>query len=228
MAKKKTCFVIGPIGKAESEIREWADIVYDQIISPSVKECGYTELYRADKISRSGMITIDIMQHLLLDDLVVADLTKRNSNVFYELGVRHAARKTFIQLIDEKEDIPFDMKDLRTIKIGIRADKADRAREELNKYIPEVEKTGEKIFTPVSLVAELEIMKATGDEQLKTLAEILPRLASIENSIQNMKYRTEDLVTVLERKRRSDYLRDAPPPPPPPGYKPPPPPPPPP
>lgn len=85
---KKQCFVISPIGKPGSSIRSRADKVLDQIIRPSMNQCGYTAV-RADEIERSGLINSQIVRHTMEDPLVVADLTGGNPNVSYELAIRH-------------------------------------------------------------------------------------------------------------------------------------------
>ena len=48
-------------------------------------------------------------------DLVVADLTDHNPNVFYELAIRHALQLPLVQLIDSAQDLPFDIKAMRTV-----------------------------------------------------------------------------------------------------------------
>ncbi len=66
-------------------------------------------------MSDPGIISRQIVSHLLDADLVIADLTGRNPNVFYELAIRHATGKPFIQLITKGEVIPFDVDHQRTI-----------------------------------------------------------------------------------------------------------------
>jgi hypothetical protein len=184
MAKKdKSCFVIGPIGEPKSEIREWSDKILKHIIQPALTKCGYANPIRPDQISKSGLITFDIVQHLIQDDLVIVDLTGRNANVYYELGILHAARKPFVQLIREGEEIPFDTKDLRTIKIGTDVEVAEKASLELATYIPEVEKLGEKINTPVSVVAEIEVLRTSGRSQEQTIGVLLSKIEDIRSSI---------------------------------------------
>src|SRR5207245_4822666 len=94
---KGTCFVISPIGEEGTEIRRRADRVFKHIIEPVVEECGYKAV-RADQISKPGIITSQIIQHLAEDPLVIADLAGHNANVFYELAVRHVTRKPVIQI----------------------------------------------------------------------------------------------------------------------------------
>lgn len=89
--EKKVCFVIAPIGEEESETRKRSDQVLKHIITAPVEGLGY-EVIRADKISEPGIITSQIIEYIVDADLVVADLTERNPNVFYELALRHATR----------------------------------------------------------------------------------------------------------------------------------------
>ena len=183
--ENKTCFIIGPIGDPKSEIREWADKILKYVIAPALKKCGYENPLRADQIAKSGMITFEIFQHLLFDDLVIADLTNRNANVYYELGIRHAARKPFVQVIREGEEIPFDTKDLRTIKIGTDIEIATKASLDLETYIPEVEKLGGKINTPVSVVAEIEVLRTSGRTQEQAIGELLVKMEDVRSAIMN-------------------------------------------
>lgn len=113
MSKKK-CFVISPIGEDDGPIRRRSDQVLQYIIKPPVEEAGY-QLTRADKISEPGIITSQIIERVVEDDLVIADLTDWNPNVFYELAIRHAIRKPFVQLIKRGEKLPFDVAGTRTI-----------------------------------------------------------------------------------------------------------------
>lgn len=116
---KKTCFVISPIGEAISEIRKRSDQIFEHVIKKAVIPFGYDPI-RADKISEPGIITFQIIEQLLKADLVVADLTGRNPNVFYELAIRHAARMPVIQIKEISETIPFDIENMRTIDVDYR------------------------------------------------------------------------------------------------------------
>ncbi|MBT9599440.1 MAG: tetratricopeptide repeat protein [Vitreoscilla sp.] len=65
--------------------------VLDELLRPALEAAG-CEVFRADEELRAGDIRTDMFQELLVADLVVADLTLVNANVWYELGVRHALR----------------------------------------------------------------------------------------------------------------------------------------
>lgn len=72
---------------------------------------------RADQISKSGLITTQIINQIIECPLVIADLTGANPNVFYELAIRHATGKPYIQLIEQGHRLPFDIGGVRTISI---------------------------------------------------------------------------------------------------------------
>jgi tetratricopeptide (TPR) repeat protein len=72
--------------------------VFKQYLAPALTDAGLT-VFRADQEIRAGDIRTDMFQELLLADLVVADLTIDNPNVWYELGVRHALRARGIVLV---------------------------------------------------------------------------------------------------------------------------------
>lgn len=78
MAKdEKLCFVISPIGDPDSATRKRADQVLKHIVGPAAESCDYTAL-RADEIDTPGMITSQVIQHVVNATLVIADLTERN------------------------------------------------------------------------------------------------------------------------------------------------------
>lgn len=72
--------------------------VYAELIKPALETAGL-EAFRADEEARAGDIRTDMFQELVIADLVVADITLDNPNVWYELGVRHALRARGVVLI---------------------------------------------------------------------------------------------------------------------------------
>ncbi len=187
----KICFVIAPIGDIESEIRIRSDQVLKHIIEPAAIACGYEPL-RADKIPRPGIITSQVIQHLIDDPLVIADLTGPNANVFYELAVRHAVRKPVVQIIDAAQSIPFDVAGNRTIKFNYRdLDSAARAKDEITQQIKAVEENPEEVDTPLTQAIELQSLRRSDNPLEKSAAEIIAMLQDLKtglNEIQgNMK-----------------------------------------
>jgi hypothetical protein len=111
-----TCFYISPIGKENSEERKHSDLFLNSIIEPALKEFGL-KVVRADKIGEAGMITSQILEHILKSKLVIVDLSFHNPNAFYELAIRHACKLPIVQIIRKADVIPFDVNQIRTIPI---------------------------------------------------------------------------------------------------------------
>lgn len=115
-ALDEVCFYISPIGEPTSEQRQHADLFLSYIIQPALEGTGL-KVVRADKIDRPGIISSQIIRHLLRSRLVIADLSFHNPNVFYELAIRHASRLPTVHIVRASDPIPFDVNQMRTIKI---------------------------------------------------------------------------------------------------------------
>lgn len=105
--EKKSCFVIMPFA-------EPFETYYEKIIKPAVDE---NELYsvRGDSMFRSTHIMDDIWSAITESTLVIAELTGKNPNVYYELGLAHAIKKPAILISSNIEDVPFDLRPLRVL-----------------------------------------------------------------------------------------------------------------
>lgn len=170
---KLLCFVVAPIGAAESEERKRSDQVLRHLIKRALEPEYFVE--RADHIDRPGIITVQIVQRIFDADLVVADLTARNPNVYYELAIRHAAWKPAIHIISRGQDIPFDVQDMRVVPYDLAdPDSLEAARSKLREYANAIQK-GEPVITPVQIAQILRSFEAgeTRDAQLRALFESL-------------------------------------------------------
>lgn len=95
-------------------------MIFDYVIEPTVIKSGYEKPLRSDKDFNPSLITTDIVQHILNDDLVIAVLTGRNPNVFYELSIRHAIMKPCVHLIDDASwPPPFDVSIMNIIRYDL-------------------------------------------------------------------------------------------------------------
>lgn len=113
------CFIVSPIGEAGSEFRKHADLVLNSLIEPALNDLGLRTI-RADRISKPGLITGQVIEHIAQAALVIADLSYTNPNVYYELALRHAVRKPVVQLIRSADlPMPFDVGQYRTVSIDL-------------------------------------------------------------------------------------------------------------
>jgi len=148
----KRLFYIAPFGVENSDIRKHTDQIYRYIIEPVANELGYQSI-RPDSISTPGIIQSQIIKHLIEDELVVADLTGNNPNVFYELGIRHALNKPAIQLCSDTSMLPFDLASFRTIVVNFRdLDSVFSAKESLIQAIKGIEEHPYEFSSPFSVV----------------------------------------------------------------------------
>jgi tetratricopeptide (TPR) repeat protein len=118
MSLKAHCFVDMPFGKKKDPftgVEIDFDQVYGEAIRPAILAAGL-EAIRGDEERTGGIIHIPMFGRLLLSEFVVADLTLANPNVFYELGIRHAARPfTTVPIFASIHPLPFDVAMVRAI-----------------------------------------------------------------------------------------------------------------
>ena len=145
----KTCFVVAPIGEEHSEVRRRSDLVL-RMITQALKPYDYMAV-RADAIAHPGLITRQVIRHLIEDPLVIADLSGANPNVYYELAIRHAVRKPVIQIIGTGEHLPFDVREQRTVFIDLANLYA--SEDQLRATIAAIHQPGYEHETPFSIAA---------------------------------------------------------------------------
>ena len=148
------CFIICPLGDEFSETRKKSDTFLKFIFKPVLDANNYKAI-RADQIPKVGLITSQIINLIMESPLVIADLTDSNPNVFYELAIRHAIRKPYIQVITKGQKIPFDLSGIRTIEIDIKdLESVESAKKEIENHILEFKK-GHIPDSPISVASSV-------------------------------------------------------------------------
>ena len=199
-AKKKICFVVGPMGEPESDIRVHADWILEEIIQPVVSQFVDFLVVRADQIAPPGMIDAQVIQYLLESELVIADLSRENPNAFYEIGIRHMAQRPIIhmQLADEK--VPFDVSLYRTLKFSrTRPSDLKKARDELKRAVEAVLADDYKVDNPIT--------RARG--QIRLEEEATPSQKVLMEQIRAIQYRLDSMDRREEQENQKFGAEDA-------------------
>lgn len=162
--QKKSCFVIMPFSDPEGYAPGHFRKIYDQIIKPAVENAGY-EAYRVDENGVSDLITTKIFKAILDCDIAICDLSSRNPNVLYELGIRHAFDKPVVLIKDNKTDRIFDIQGISTVEY-----RRERLYDEViedQKKISEAIKANENNSSGYSILNMVNLQKATYDISIK-------------------------------------------------------------
>jgi len=109
MISPKLCFILMPFSN-EGNLQE----IYTDQIRPTVEKAGYIPR-RADDIYELKPIVETIWEAVLSASVIIAELTGKNPNVFYELGIAHTVGKKVILLSQDIDDVPFDLRHLKVI-----------------------------------------------------------------------------------------------------------------
>lgn len=180
--KKKSCFVIAPIGEPDSDVRQWSNKIFNHIIKPAV-ESDYDPI-RADQMDQPGLVTAQIVDQLLNADLTIADLTNGNPNVYYEVAIRHAVKKPIVHLIKSGQTQRFDIQGMRAIPIDNDLEIADKAVISLKKQVKKLEADPNSLTTPVSQAINLAEINKSTDPSTQALADINRQLTDLSNRLQ--------------------------------------------
>ena len=169
----KKCFVVSPIGDEGSVTRSNADKLYKYIIKPVCETCDF-EAVRVDQLNDANSITQTIIELLDEADLVIADITEHNPNVFYEIGYRTRTKRPIIHLKAKSERLPFDINTIRTFEYDLTdLDSVEEIKERLTQTV--------KSF-------DFSSYEETGDEEGEnTFSSIMPVLYQILDAIAALK-----------------------------------------
>lgn len=134
LEEKKLCFVIIPF-------KDPFNRIYREGILPGLRLAGF-RVVRADSIFKpKEAITESIWEFINRARLIVADVTGKNPNVFYELGLAHTVGKDAIIITQQKDDVPFDLRHLRFLSYADTNEGRKLLRENLENVASAVSKT---------------------------------------------------------------------------------------
>lgn len=187
--EKKSCFVIMPISDIEGYESGHFSRVYTHLIKPACEDAGYDPI-RADEVASTNYIVIDILSKIVESELVICDLSGKNPNVLYELGIRQAFNLPTVLIKDIKTDKIFDIQGLRYMEYNqtLRVDAVQKQVKELSKVIRETMKAkGQDINSlvqllgvkPAKLPSQVELSSETS-VILSAIKDLSNRITSLE------------------------------------------------
>lgn len=175
-------FVIMQVGGKATPDRKRADDVFSYVVTPALREVGL-QPYRSDLDPTPGQINQQMLRRLLEARVVIADLTGRNPNVFYEFGIVHAFARPVIALADSARSIPFDAHDERVIELGEHGEElgvrqAEEGKAALRQALNVVLASG---YVPASPLTEIAARRSL--DELAPENPIAAELAAIRESL---------------------------------------------
>jgi hypothetical protein len=107
------CFVMMPFAEP---IGNYYKLIYE----PAIRKTGLQPLRADNEIFGTGKIIDQIWKGINGSKILIAELTNRNPNVFYELGLAHALNKPVVLVSSNQDDVPFDLQHIRVIYYDMR------------------------------------------------------------------------------------------------------------
>lgn len=115
------------------EYREPFDTFYQKVIKPQAQS--KFEVVRIDEKVGPGVIFQDMQREIAQADVIIAEITPANPNVFYELGYAHALGKPTILLARRGTSLPFDIRSFRVVFYDDTIGGKDQVEEDLTKHL---------------------------------------------------------------------------------------------
>lgn len=140
--KEKKCFIIMPFSSPVGYDENHFTRVYEYIIKPACEKAGFEAVIAKDT-AKTNLIALEILKHIVEYDMALCDISSRNPNVFYELGLRHAFNKKTVLLKDKRTETPFDISSLRYTEYSetLRVDEVQKTVDQVSKSLRETFET---------------------------------------------------------------------------------------
>lgn len=214
---RQICFMVMPFGikdtLAPPEKQAPAKInfnsLWEKAYAPAIRELGY-DAVRADE-DAGALIIHEMIERLAVSDLVIADLTIPNANVYYEIGIRHTARESGCVLVSADWAAPlFDVNQLRRITFPlpegeVGEETAARIREALKAGIPGLRDGRTPPYTILSgFPAELSPARA------QSFKELMQRLSAFQAEVTAVRRAPKEQCAAKAMALVQRYATDAP------------------
>jgi hypothetical protein len=196
-----TCFTIMPFGG-------WFDTYYESIYVPAIEAAGLMPC-RADDLYRPSTIIHDIWSYTQSAKLVLADLSGKNANVFYELGLAHALAKPAILVTESMDDVPFDLRALRVLEYNKNEARwGEVLQQKISAAIAEVLAAPLQSVLPAFLTVKPESKTKAVSEHEKQFLELKREIDLLRSEVARSRFRVPVRIPPNEaRDRLETYIR---------------------
>jgi hypothetical protein len=211
--QEKKCFIITPIGDSNSVIFRKAKGVIESVIRPVLQKNGFNDIKAAYEINISGMITTQIINRIIDDDLVIVNLTGNNPNVMYEMCLRHVVAKPIIHICENGTILPFDIKDSRTIFYENDMLGVSELKESLKRFLVEidygVDYSDNPIYTAYKFGNLLKMSNGTEKETgIKLLLDILDSISDLKSETNINISENTGVISINEEYTVSEFVNE--------------------
>lgn len=183
---KKICFVIMPIGEYDSLVYEHYLEVYEDLFVPAIRAAGF-EPKRADEETACNVIQCDIIDNIINADMALCDLSGKNPNVLYELGIRQAFDLPVVLVQEQGTSRIFDINIIRTIDYDKNMNNR-RLKKDMESITNAIKKTSNSNNGINSVIKFLNIEKRLTEKEISDkesvdvlLNVLLDKVRDIEN-----------------------------------------------
>jgi len=191
----KVCFIISRIGGDGTPERKIADEKLYHFFKPVLDELGY-ESMRADQEETPGSISRSIVERIINSEMVIADISDQNPNVFYEIAIRNAVKKPIIIIRSPDQKPPFDIQDKRAIAVDMSEPDIWRpAMVKLEKQVESAE-SDPSILSDFTFSIEPKTKEDTESVLLRTIKDLQGQVRRIAKDVKPKPPLTLDLPTI--------------------------------
>lgn len=208
--KEQECFVIMPISDPKDYEKGHFKRVYEDIIKPACEKANYKAV-RADDIEETDLIHLSILKKIIEAPMAICDLSNKNPNVLFELGLRQAFDKPVVLIQEKGAERIFDVSILRAYDYckGLKYNEVLEDQEAISRMLKGTEKafvTGEgynSVIKLLSLTQKAQIKQIDDpNEQFRVqLFQLSSQMDEISSELRYFKNK--------ENIRDRDYLSDS-------------------
>lgn len=198
-------FFVSPIGEEGSDERKAADHALKYLVRRALAKPKFV-VERSDEDSTPGAITPRILGSIIEADVVIADLSGHNPNVFYELAVAHGHHKKTIHIQRTGERPAFDIKDMRIVFYRLDdPEKLEQAVRGLTQQVEAALASDKTVETPLTSTGRFLAL----DQSTDPAAEVAERLEAIEKMLtQRHLVRPSEIPTPSDSAALAEWVED--------------------